>query len=67
MRDDEKENGQPMEKTPDLRGKFGALKSSETFSRGQDEILQESRDKYRLIVENSREGIFVAQNGKIQF
>ncbi len=44
----------------ELRGQFDALKT------GQD-LLQESEEKYRMLVEHTEDGVFIAQDEKLLF
>ena len=50
-----------------LSGESMEPKASESARKRTGEGLAESEEKYRLIVEKANQGIFVAQDGKLQF
>src|SRR3989337_4409561 len=44
----------------DLRAEVSERKRTE-------ELLSESEEKYRILIDNSQDGVFIIQDGKIQF
>ena len=67
MIDQDKTKEQIIEELIEIRHEVAKLKTLENMHKHAIESLQESEEKYRLMVENANEPILVAQDGLLKF
>ncbi|MCX9012508.1 MAG: PAS domain S-box protein [Candidatus Methanoperedens sp.] len=56
-----------QERTAELIRTNEALKNEIAERKQAEEKLQQSEEKYRILIDNSQDGVFIIQNAKIQF
>ncbi len=67
MQDKDKPRAQLIEELEALRQRTATLEAAESERKRTEEALQQSEQNYRMLVNNIHDGVFVIQDGKMQF
>jgi PAS domain S-box-containing protein len=67
MNDQAKTNAELLKEISVLTKKIKKLEKAKTTDKRAEEVLKQSEEKYRLVVENAREAIIITQDVKLVF
>ncbi len=67
IKDEAKTKEQLIDELMELRQSVAGLEKSKIQCKQAETALQQSEEKYRTLIDNTQDGIFIIQDAKVQF